>query len=176
VNSSGGGGAVPDVLAPGLTIVFCGINPGLRSGQSGHHFAHPGNRFWKLLHASGWTPSRVEPADDASLIAYGIGITNLVARTTVSADELSVEELRAGAAVLERKLAALGVGAIAFLGLGAFRQAFGRRGAKLGEQPEPVCRARTWVLPNPSGLQATYSFDAMVALFGELRAGLTEPF
>jgi TDG/mug DNA glycosylase family protein len=160
---------VPDLLGPGLDVVFCGINPGRWSGAVGHHFAHPGNRFWKAVHAAGFTDEILAPATGHRLLAAGVGITNLVRRTTASADELGPDELRQGAARLERTVRRLAPKAVAFLGIGAYRTGFGRPRAGLGRQPDDLGPAQVWVLANPSGLQARYGFDDLVAQLAELR-------
>ena len=163
------GKSVPDVIAPGLTVVFCGINPGLYSGAVRHHFARPGNRFWPALHASGFTPKLVSPWHERELLAYGIGVTNLVARATASADELTADELRRGAAALERKARRLRPRFVAFLGLGAYRTAFGRSGASVGPQHARLGPSRIWLLPNPSGLNAHYQLPDLADAFRALR-------
>jgi double-stranded uracil-DNA glycosylase len=164
---------IPAVLGPELDVVFVGINPGLWSGATGHHFAGPGNRFWKALHLSGFTEDRVlSPVEDVTLPQYGIGVTNLVARTTAKADELTREELQSGAAALAKKLARVSPRAVAVLGIGAFRSAFGRPKAVLGRQEDPIADAEVWVLPNPSGLNAHYPLGALVSHFAEVRASL----
>jgi double-stranded uracil-DNA glycosylase len=162
---------VPDVLAKGLSVVFVGINPGLYSGAVGHHFARRGNRFWPVLHRSGFTEREWLPEEDARLPEVGLGITNIVDRVSARADELSRDELRAGAAQLEEKIARFAPEAVAVLGMGAYQAAFGRR-AVLGEQSERLADARLWVLPNPSGLQARYQLPDLVALFSGLRAAV----
>jgi double-stranded uracil-DNA glycosylase len=151
------GSTVPDVIAPGLAVLFCGINPGLYSGATGHHFARPGNRFWPTLQAAGFTERLVRPWEERRLLEYGLGITNLVARATATAAELGPDELRAGRATLERKVRRYRPRAVAVLGVGAYRSAFRRPKAEIGRQPESLGRALLWVLPNPSGLNATTS-------------------
>ena len=160
---------VPDVAARGLDVLFCGINPGRWSGAVGHHFAHPGNRFWKAIHLAGFTDRQLDPAEERLLVDYGIGITNLVGRTTAAAADLDARELREGVAALERKVRRLRPRTVAFLGMGAFRVAFGRQRVAAGRQPEPLAGAAVWVLPNPSGLQATYGLDQLVDQLRELR-------
>jgi len=167
------GGVVPDLAAPGLRILFSGINPSLYSAAMGCHFARPGNRFWKALHASGLTPRRLAPWEGDELLALGIGITNLVDRATARAEELSAREIRAGVEPLRAKVERLAPAAVAFLGIGSYRTAFARPNAQLGEQPEPFGGARLWVLPNPSGLNAHYQLDALAAQFANLRRALT---
>src|SRR5438094_1711044 len=161
--------ALPDVLAPNLRVVFCGINPGLYSAAVGHHFARPGNRFWPALHAAGLTPRRLSPFEDRQLLDHGYGITNLVARATATADALAEEELRAGARQLQRKVPRLRPAWIAFLGITAYRTAFARPQAVLGPQQEKLGTAGLWLLPNPSGLNAHYQLADLASLFRALR-------
>lgn len=150
------GESIPDVVAPGLDVLFCGINPGLYSAATGCHFARPGNRFWPALHAAGLTPRRLQPWERDELLASGCGVTNLVKRATVAADELSVAELRAGAHRLARKVARLRPRFVAVVGIGAYRVAFDRPRATMGRQPERLGNAILWVLPNTSGLNANH--------------------
>jgi TDG/mug DNA glycosylase family protein len=162
--------AVADIVGPGLRVLFCGINPGLRSAAVGLHFARPGNRFWRVLHESGFTGWKLEPSEQVGLPGLGIGITNLVERPSAAASELSAGELREGAARLEKMVSRLQPAHVAILGVQAYRTAFGRPRAAVGPQPEGLAGARLWVLPNPSGLQAYYRVPDMVALYAELRA------
>ena len=150
------GRTIRDVLEPGLDVMFVGINPGRHSGATGFHFAGPGNRFWPALHASGFTDRRLKPSEVGMLPQFRCGITNLVARTTARADQLSHEELRAGRLRLERKVRRYRPRWIAFVGLGAYRAAFGKPKAIVGPQPDLIAGARVWVLPNTSGLNANY--------------------
>ena len=166
------GRTVADVIGPGLDVLFCGINPGLWSAAVGHHFAHPGNRFWKALHASGFTDTLLSPAEERRLLAAGAGVTNLVTRATASADEVGREELRRGAGRLAGKSERWGPRAVAVLGLGAYRVAFGRPRAAVGEQEESLGQARVWLLPNPSGLQGHYRLEDVVAELRRLRSTL----
>lgn len=147
---------MPDVVAPGLKVLFCGINPGLYTAAVGHHFARPGNRFWPALHRAGFTPRLLQPAEERELLALGLGITNVVERATASADELSAEEMRAGGERLRQKVERLRPRFLAVLGIGAYRQAFDRRQAGLGQQAESLGTTALWLLPNPSGLNAHY--------------------
>jgi TDG/mug DNA glycosylase family protein len=169
------GRKVPDVIAPGLDVLFCGINPGLYSGATGHHFARPGNRFWPALHGAGFTERQLHPAEEGLLLEAGCGITNLVSRTTAAAAELGDEELVRGRRGLERKLWRYAPRWLAVLGIGAFRTAFGQRRASIGRQPEALNATGVWVLPNPSGLNANYQLPELIRLFGELRAALHDP-
>jgi TDG/mug DNA glycosylase family protein len=164
---------VPDVLAPGLDLVFVGINPGLYSAAVGHHFARPGNRFWKALQLAGITDRVWSPSEDGNLPSIGIGITNLVARPTAAAAELSSAELREGRRVLGEKVRRFRPTAAAVLGVTAYRAGFERPKASFGLQDEPFESARLWVLPNPSGLNAHHQLadlaDAFSALLTDLR-------
>jgi TDG/mug DNA glycosylase family protein len=163
------GRTIPDVVAPGLRVLFCGINPSLYSAATGHHFARPGNRFWPVLHAAGFTRQRLAPAEQRALLQHGLGITNLVARATASAAELSPEELAAGRRRLAAKVRRLRPAVVAVLGVEAYRRAFARPRAMLGPQPERLAGAALWVLPNPSGLNAHYQLRDLVALYRKLR-------
>ncbi|MGY1747672.1 G/U mismatch-specific DNA glycosylase [Modestobacter sp. SYSU DS0511] len=167
---------LPDVVAPDLDVLFCGINPSLRSAEVGHHFARPGNRFWPALHRAGLTPRLLTPAEDRELLQYGLGVTNVVARPTRTAAELSREELRTGAEQLAALVARYQPRVLAVLGVTAWRVAFDRPKARLGPQPERVGGALTWVAPNPSGLNAHHQLPDLARLYGELReAARTAP-
>ncbi len=163
------GRTVSDLIAPGLGVLFCGINPGLYSGATGHHFARPGNRFWRALHAAGLTEHVLRPWEEPRLLEVGVGITNLVNRATATAAELSPEELRSGRRVLERKVRRHRPRCVAVLGVGAYRAAFERPRAAMGRQPEPIGTAVVWVLPNPSGLNANHQLPDLARAFGALR-------
>lgn len=160
---------VRDVIAPGLRVLFCGINPGLYSGATGHHFARPGNRFWPTLHQAGFTPRLLDPSEERELLELGYGITNLVLRATATADELAPEELLAGRKRLEAKVARFRPRTVAILGIGAYRTAFQERKAVLGPQARTLGEAALWVLPNPSGLNAHYQLAGLVEEFQKLR-------
>ncbi|HET8655758.1 MAG TPA: G/U mismatch-specific DNA glycosylase [Longimicrobiaceae bacterium] len=163
------GRTVEDVIAPGLRVLFCGINPGLYTAVTGHHFAGPGNRFWPALHASGFTPRLLRPDEERELLDWGLGITNVVPRATAAAAELSPEDYEAGGRLLSEKLLRYRPAFLAVLGIGAYRTAFRQPRAALGPQPEAIGETRLWVLPNPSGLNASYQAPQFAALFGELR-------
>jgi double-stranded uracil-DNA glycosylase len=163
------GKGLGDVIGPGLDVLFCGINPGLYSAATGFHFARPGNRFWPALHAAGFTPRRFEPSENRRLLELGYGLTNLVNRGTAAADELSPDELVAGGRRLAAKVRRYRPRAVAFVGLGAYRTAFGRPKATLGLQPEPLEGAEVWLLPSPSGLNANHQLPDLVKLFRALR-------
>jgi TDG/mug DNA glycosylase family protein len=156
------------VIAPGLRVVFCGINPGLYSGATGHHFARPGNRFWPALHLAGFTDRQLHPSQQRELLKAGYGVVNLVNRTTATAAEVAPEEFVAGRARLAAKIKRYRPNAIAFLGVGAYCHAFGLRSAPIGLQPESFEGAKVWVLPNPSGLNANYQLPQLAQLFRAL--------
>jgi len=160
---------LPDVVADGLDILFCGINPSLMSAARGHHFARPGNRFWPALHLAGLTPRRLTPDEDRQVLHYGMGITNIVARPTRAAAELSVAELREGAAALAELVERYRPRVLAVLGVTAWRTAFEQPKAGLGLQPERVGGAETWVAPNPSGLNAHHQLPDLARAYAELR-------
>jgi double-stranded uracil-DNA glycosylase len=166
---------VRDVAAPGLRVLFCGINPGLYSAAVGHHFARPGNRFWKALHAGGFTGRVLAPSEGAVLLASGVGITNICARATARAEELTADELRAGARALAARVRRHRPRVIAFLGVGAYRAAFARPRARLGRQRETLGGAEVWVLPNPSGLNAHYGLPALARWLARLRRAAAAP-
>lgn len=158
------------MVADGLRVLFCGINPGLMSAWTGHHFARPGNRFWPALHASGFTPRRLAPAEQEELPALGLGITNVAGRATARADELAAEELVAGGRRLTAKVERYRPDWLAVLGVTAYRTAFDERRAQVGPQERMIGGARVWVLPSPSGLNAHWSPAALAEEFGRLRA------
>jgi TDG/mug DNA glycosylase family protein len=163
------GATIPDVIARELDVLFCGINPGLYTAAVGHHFGRPGNRFWPTLHRAGFTPRLFAPAEQRELLKLGYGITNIVARATATADQLTNEELLAGATILARKVTRWKPRSLAIVGIGAYRTAFARPRAKLGLQPETIGTTKIWVLPNPSGLNANYQPEALATLFRELK-------
>ena len=164
-----------DVIAPRLKVLFCGINPGLYSAATGNHFARPGNRFWPALAASGITPRLFHPSEKDLLLRLGYGLTNLVARASATAAELAPSELRAGRRRLARKVRRYRPATIAFLGLGAYRHAFGLPQATLGPQRGRLEGARLWVLPSPSGLNANHQLPQLTKLFQDLRKSARRP-
>ncbi|MFE5244223.1 MULTISPECIES: G/U mismatch-specific DNA glycosylase [unclassified Streptomyces] len=165
---------VPDVVAGGLRVLFCGINPSLMTAVTGHHFAHPGNRFWPVLHRSGFTPRQLKPSEQSQLLEYGLGITNVVARATARADELGPEEFREGGRLLSAKVEELRPVWLAVVGVTAYRTAFGERGARIGPQEPTVGGARVWALPNPSGLNAHWTVSTMAEEYARLLAAVSE--
>jgi TDG/mug DNA glycosylase family protein len=164
------GRTVRDVIAPGLRVVFVGINPSLYSAAVGHHFARPGNRFWPVLHRSGFTDRALTPFEERELLDVELGITNLVNRTTPKASDLDEAELRGGAAALRRKAARYAPRVVAVLGVSAFRVSFGRPHATVGPQSERLGSSEVWLLPNPSGLNAHYQLPQLTELFAALRS------
>jgi TDG/mug DNA glycosylase family protein len=163
------GRTIPDLVGPDLRVLFAGINPSLYSAATGHHFARPGNRFWPALHRSGFTDRQLHPSEQGELPAQGLGITNVVARATARADELSPAELVAGGAVLAGLVERWQPRFLAVLGVTAYRTAFARPKAVMGRQTETVGGMPVWVLPNPSGLNAHYTVDGLAVAFAELR-------
>ncbi len=163
---------IPDVIGVDPTVLFCGINPSLYSGATGHHFARPGNRFWPALWRSGFTPRLLRPEEQGLLPGFGLGVTNLVRRATARADELTDDELKAGGQRLREVVAACAPLVVAVVGVTAYRAAFATPKAVIGAQPELFESARVWVLPNPSGLNAHYQLDSLAAEFRALRESL----
>lgn len=160
---------IPDVIAPGLRVLFSGINPGLYSAATGCHFARPGNRFWPALHRSGFTPRQLRPDEQEQLPGLGLGITNVVARATARADELTADELRDGGRELLAKAERFGPRWLAVVGVTAYRTAFGAARATVGPQTLTVGTTRLWVLPNPSGLNALWPAPKLAEAFRDLR-------
>ncbi len=166
---AGCGRVVPDVIAPGLRVLFCGINPGLYSGFTGHHFAWPGNRFWPALYTAGFTDRLLAPSEERLLLPSKFGITNLVDRATATAAELTKPELLKGADLLRRKAQRYQPRIIAVLGVSAFRIAFDQVHVRPGRQSDLLGQAVLWILPNPSGLNAHYPPNRLAEIFRELR-------
>ena len=162
------GRRVPDLIRPGLDVLFCGINPSLYSAVVQHHFARPGNRFWRTLHAAGFTERVLAPSQQGELLEAGIGLTNVVARASASAEELGPEDYRRGRSILRRKLGRYRPRAIAFLGLGVYRIVTEQPLASVGRQAEPFAGVEAWALPNPSGLNAHYQLRELARCYGEL--------
>ena len=168
------GRTVPDLVRPGLAVLLCGINPSLWSGAVGLHFASPSNRLWPTLHASGWTPRRLLPWETDDVLAAGLGITNLVPRATARADELADDELRAGLPRVGQLAEQVQPGYVAFLGLSSYRVATGERRAAVGLQEHRVGGAPVWLLPNPSGLNASWQLPRLAEAYAALREAASE--
>ncbi len=160
---------MPDIIAPNLRVLFCGINPSVYSVVVGHHFARPGNRFWPALFAAGFTPRRFSPFEDQKLLGLGLGITNVAEKSSVAAADLTKLEIENGARALELRVLKFQPQILAILGIGAYRSGFSRPKASLGLQVERIGATQIWVLPNPSGLNAHYHPPQLARLFGELR-------
>ncbi|NJM96113.1 MAG: G/U mismatch-specific DNA glycosylase [Phormidesmis sp. RL_2_1] len=158
------GQTMPDIIAPNLKILFCGINPSLYSVVIGHHFGRPGNRFWLALYKAGITPRLYHPSEDASLLALGYGISNMAPRATARADELSKAEIQAGRLRLAAKIQQYRPKCLAFLGISAYRIAFAQPKAKIGPQPDWL-GTPVWALPNPSGLNAHYQVSDLAEVY-----------
>ncbi len=163
---------LPDILAPNLAVIFCGINPGATAAAAGHSFVSPSNRFWRVLHLAGFTPEQIRPEHDASLLAYGYGLTTAVARPTRRAGELSRTELAQAGAALEQKIAHYAPRFLAFLGKPAYAAISGNAGIAWGPQPARFGGAKVWVLPNPSGLNRAFDLTALVETYRALRLAL----
>jgi TDG/mug DNA glycosylase family protein len=166
------GKKMTDVIGPGLQVLFCGINPSLYSAAVGHHFARPGNRFWPTLYAAGFTDRLFDAFEDTRLLERGYGITNVVERATATAAELEPEEYVEGGQRLETKVRRYGPQVLAVLGVSAYRAAFGKKDAAVGQQEEELGGARVWVLPNPSGLNAHYRLEDLARVYRELRVSV----
>ncbi|MUL38404.1 G/U mismatch-specific DNA glycosylase [Gloeocapsopsis dulcis] len=162
------GKTVPDIIAPNLRVLFCGINPSVYSAAVGHHFARPGNRFWRSLHAAGFTERLLSPFEDRDLLQFGYGLTNIVDRATARADQLESEELIQGQQQLIAKVQQYRPRCLAILGISAYRTAFNRPKAAIGKQDESLHDAIVWVLPNPSGLNAHYQLADLQRVYREL--------
>ncbi|MBR7989040.1 G/U mismatch-specific DNA glycosylase [Burkholderia cenocepacia] len=160
--------ALPDLIAPHLDVLFCGINPGLIAAATGHHFAGRNNRFWRVIHLAGFTPTEISPQDDREILRYGCGLTAVVPRPTASADQLSRAEFVAAAAGFEQKVAHHAPRFVAFLGKAAYAALSGQREVAWGLQPSPIQQARVWVLPNPSGRNLAFGLDDLVDAYREL--------
>lgn len=160
---------VPDVIKPGLSVLFCGINPGLYTAAVGFHFGRPGNRFWKALHRSGFTPRLFDPSEQSQLLDLGYGITNIVPRASATAAEVHKDELVNGRARLSETVRKYHPQWLAVLGVDAYRKAFDQPKAKIGLQTAMIEETRIWVLPNPSGLNAHYTLEKLAEVLREFK-------
>lgn len=165
-------GSLPDILAANLSVVFCGLNPGAAAAATGHHFVGKGNRFWRVIHLAGFTPTQIDPEQDASLLQFGCGLTAVVERATAGANEVATAEFVAGGVELERKMAFYAPRHIAFLGKAAFTAIAGQPHIAWGRQKERIGETAVWVLPNPSGRNLNFNLDALVGAYRQLRAEL----
>jgi TDG/mug DNA glycosylase family protein len=163
---------LPDILAPDLSLIFCGINPGMRAASSGHHFAGRSNRFWRVVHLAGFTPEQIRPEHDRTLLQYGCGLTTVVPRPTAQAAELSRTEIERAGDEFRRKIEHYAPRYVVFLGKMALAALSGTRDIKWGRQSQPFGEAHAWVLPNPSGLNRAFDLKALVSAYQELRLAL----
>jgi TDG/mug DNA glycosylase family protein len=163
---------LPDILAEDLSVIFCGINPAATAAAAGRHFVSPSNRFWRVIHLAGFTPTQIRPENDRAILQYGFGLTTAVTRPTKRAGELSPLELAGSAAGLRRKIERYAPQVVAFLGKAAYAAIAQTPGIAWGPQTAPFAGASVWVLPNPSGLNRNFTLDALVAAYGELRAAV----
>ena len=157
-----------DLIAKDLKVIFCGINPGLKSAWDGHHFSNRSNRFWRVLHQAGFTPHQIEPENDATILGFGYGLTTAVERATTRADELSKDEFANSIETFKTKMAHFQPKYIAFLGKPAYLAFSGKKQIGWGHQPEDLCGAKVWVLPNPSGLNRGFTLPDLVVYYREL--------
>jgi len=162
-------GVLPDVIADGLPVLFCGINPGLLSAATGHHFAGRGNRFWQVIHLAGFTPDCLSPEHDRLLLRHGCGLTTVVARASARADQVALAEFHAASRDLERKIADHAPRTVAFLGKGAWSALSGLRNPQWGPQSARLAGAAVWLLPNPSGRNRAFTLDRLVEAYYALR-------
>jgi TDG/mug DNA glycosylase family protein len=162
----------PDILARGLDVIFCGLNPAASAAGSGHNFSHRNNRFWTVLQLAGFTDVRLRPQDERRLLEYGCGITAVVGRPTKRADEVLPEEFLKARLGFETKIRLYAPRSIAFLGKRALSTMIGQPDVEWGRQPTEFAGTMAWVLPNPSGLNRSFSLDALVAAYSEFRTAL----
>jgi len=161
-------GQLPDIIAEGLEVLSCGINPGMLAAATGHHFAHPSNRFWRVMHLAGFTPEEISPQDGRAILHYGYGLTTVVQRPTAAADHLAPAEFKTAMAAFERKIARYAPRFVAFLGKAAYSGMSGQRGVAWGLQPRRMQAAAVWVLPNPSGRNRAFNLAQLVQAYRRL--------
>jgi double-stranded uracil-DNA glycosylase len=166
---------LPDILAPGLSVIFCGINPAITAGLTGRHFASPTNRFWRVLHRSGFTPQEIVPEEARSILCYGYGLTVAAARPTSGANDLSCLELKQTGASLERKIRRYAPRIVAFLGKPAFAAITENNAVVWGRQLARFGGSLAWVLPNPSGRNRSFNFEKLVTAYIELKQAIDAP-
>jgi TDG/mug DNA glycosylase family protein len=157
-----------DLISKHLTVIFCGINPGLKSAWDGHHFSGRSNRFWKVLHQAGFTPHEIQPLNDATILDFGYGLTTAVERATSRADELSREEFDSSIEAFKTKMTHFQPKYIAFLGKPAYMAFSGKKQISWGHQAEDFCGAKVWVLPNPSGLNRGFTLSDLVVNYRQM--------
>jgi double-stranded uracil-DNA glycosylase len=162
----------PDILARGLDVIFCGLNPAASAAGAGHNFSSRSNRFWTVLQLAAFTDVRLQPQDESRLLEYGCGITAVVGRPTKRADEVSPEEFLKARLGFETKIRRYAPRSIAFLGKRALSTMIGQPNVEWGRQPTEFAGTMAWVLPNPSGLNRSFSLDALMAAYSEFRTAL----
>lgn len=163
----------PDILAEGLDVIFCGLNPASSAAAAGHNFSSKSNRFWQVLHLAGFTPARIEPQNERRLLDYRCGITAVVRRPTKRATEISRDEFRQAQSSFESKIKHYAPRSIAFLGKRAILALTGQPSVNWGRLPVGFAGTTAWVLPNPSGLNRGFTLDALVRAYTELRLALS---
>jgi TDG/mug DNA glycosylase family protein len=162
----------PDILASGLDTVFCGINPATTAARAGHNFSNPSNRFWAVLHLAGFTDERLQPQNERRLLEYGCGITAVVRRATNRASEVPAEEFREARHDFEAKMRRYAPRSIAFLGKRAFSLMMGEPDLAWGRYPAKFAGTVAWILPNPSGLNRSFTLAALASSYAELRIAM----
>jgi TDG/mug DNA glycosylase family protein len=167
--------ALPDIIGDGLSVLFCGINPGLTAAATGHHFAGRSNRFWQVVHRAGFTPAQIMPQNDRTFLDYGCGLTTVVERPTARADQLAPQEFLASADAFDRKIALHAPRFVAFLGKAAYSGLSGRRDIAWGLQAAMIAASAIWVLPNPSGRNRAFTLDRLVDAYRALHAAAFQP-
>jgi TDG/mug DNA glycosylase family protein len=165
----------PDILASGLDVIFCGVNPALSAAVAGQNFSNRSNRFWPVLHLAGFTDERLQPQNERRLLEYRCGITAIVRRPTNRAQDVSPEEFRQARLSFEATMQHYAPRAIAFLGKRAFSIMIGRPDATWGRQSSKFAKTMAWILPNPSGRNRSFTLDALVSAYSELRITLARP-
>ena len=163
---------LPDILAADLSVVFCGLNPGAEAAATGHHFVGRSNRFWRVIHLAGFTPTQIDPMNDTSLLSFGCGLTTVAERPTASADEITKDEFLAGGLALRQKIERYTPRYVAFLGKAAFAAIAEKREVSWGRQPAAIGGAAIWILPNPSGRNRSFGLAALVDAYSQLRREL----
>jgi double-stranded uracil-DNA glycosylase len=161
--------SLPDIIAPGLNVIFCGINPGLKALEGGHHFIGRSNRFWRVLHLAGFTPRQLAPEEDKTILEFRCGLTSVVERATKSANELKRTEFITAEDKLRRKMRKYSPKFLAFLGKAAYAAMSKQESVPWGRQVETFGGVAVWVLPNPSGLNRSFSTASLVNSYTELR-------
>lgn len=164
---------LPDIIGGRLSVLFCGINPGMAAAATGHHFEGRANRFWRVVHLAGFTPEELSPQEDRRMLDYGCGLTTVVARPTAAADELSKQDFVDAASGFERKIATYAPAFVAFLGKAAYAALIGSDDIAWGRQAIALQGSTVWVLPNPSGRNRAFTFERLVETYRELHLAVS---